>query len=73
MITNIVLFSTLGYLLSVLGIETWSAPWWCLVGLFMAHGWHQNIEGYDQGLEHSLIVINRLEQHINKNKDTTND
>jgi len=64
MLTSIVLYTTLGYLLSVLGIEAWSAEWLCFVGLFMAHGWYQHSEGYDLGLDNALVVINRLENKI---------
>jgi hypothetical protein len=36
MITRLVLYSTLGYLLSVLGYTFYSEEFWCVVGLFWA-------------------------------------
>jgi hypothetical protein len=36
MITRLVLYSTLGYLLSVLGYTFYTEEFWCVVGLFWA-------------------------------------
>lgn len=36
MITRLVLYSTLGYLLSVLGYTVYSEEFWCVVALFWA-------------------------------------
>ena len=68
MITSIVLFTALGVLLNAVGVITWTAEWWCVLGLFLAQGWHMRAEGYDQGLDDSLTVINQLKQQLN-NKD----
>jgi len=69
MITSIALFTVLGWLLSAVGVTVWTAEWWSVLGLFLAQGWHMRAEGYDQGLDDSLTVINRLEQEL-KNKDS---
>jgi hypothetical protein len=69
MITSIALFTALGWLLTAVGVVVWSAEWWSLLGLFLAQGWHMRAQGYDQGLEDSLTVINRLEDQL-KNKDS---
>jgi len=72
MITSIALFTVLGVLLNAVGVITWTAEWWCVLGLFLAQGWHMRADGYDQGLDDSLRVINRLEQELTdfKNKDS---
>lgn len=64
MLTSIVIYTALGLLLNAVGIQTWTAEWWCLLGLFIANGWHQHSGGYDQGLDHSLIIINTLERKL---------
>jgi len=72
MITSIVLFTALGVLLNAVGVATWTAEWWCVLGLFLAQGWHGRAEGYDLGLEHSLTVINRLERKLKEQRNEPN-
>ena len=84
MITSIALFTLLGLVLTSVGITTWSAEWWCLLGLFLAHGWHQHAQGRDSARDeiHTLIHNARAtlkeaeqlklmaEQRTQNNKDT---
>ena len=59
MITSIALFTVLGFLLNAVGVATWTAEWWCVLGLFLAHGWHQ----HSQGVDHAEEEIKKLIQH----------
>ena len=64
MLQRIALYATLGLLVDVLGVPTLSTNWWCLLGLVWASEWLGRREGYDQGLDDSLLIINRLEQRL---------
>jgi hypothetical protein len=56
MITDVVLFSALGFLLSALQVETLSAEWWCILGLFLAYGWHRRADGYQDATDTAQAV-----------------
>lgn len=59
MITSIALFTLLGLVLTSMGVAPGSAEWWCVLGLFLAYGWHQHAQGRDSERDE----INTLIQH----------
>jgi len=64
MITRIALYWALGLLLNAQGIEAWSATWWSFLGVILASDCLGRADGYDRGLDDSLIIINRLQRQL---------
>lgn len=51
MLTRLVLYAVLGWVLPVLGHEIWSAEFWCIIGLF----WCADVVGRDSGFRNGVV------------------
>ena len=54
--TRLVLYATLGLLLSALGVHWDSAEWWCMVALFISSDYLARKEGQDHGIWITLTL-----------------
>ena len=70
MITRLVLYSTLGYLLSVLGYTFYTDEFWCVVGLFWACETITRVELIEQ-LQQELADM-RAQAKKEQSNDNTN-
>lgn len=70
MITRIVLYATLGYLLDALGQSAGDWGFWCVLGLFIATDILARKEGQDHGIWITLSLpadkLTELKQQLDK-------
>lgn len=62
MLQRLALFATLGLVLDALGLQAWSAGFWCILGLFIAYGWLVRIEVEQELDEYYKAIRDRIRQ-----------
>lgn len=68
MLERIALYSALALTLYVLGVQTGSTNWWCIIALFIANEWVAKREGYDDAIELSQAVLHRANDMLKEAK-----